>query len=32
MLRKKHTSVHMFVQISKEVLGFLQTPSAKAAI
>ena len=31
MLRKKNTSVHMFVQISKEVLRFLQAPAAKAA-
>ena len=32
MLRKKDTSVHMFAQISKEVLHFLQAPAAKVAI
>ena len=32
MLRKKDTSVHMFADISKEVLRFLQTPAAKATI
>ena len=32
MLRNKDTSVHMFAQISKEVLRFLQAPAAKAAI
>ena len=32
MLRKKDTSVHMFAQISTEVLRFLQAPASKAAI
>ena len=32
MFRKKDTSVHLFAQISKEVLRFLQAPAAKTAI
>ena len=32
MFRKTDTSVHMFAQISKEVLRFLQAQAAKVAI